>query len=132
MGSKVQHPFKVEVLDGDKVHETLAVANHATVAIAAYEAATKERQGRVVTLRHGARVLRATEPAEPIPPPTVGHLRSLGVKGVRLWCVNCGRAGVLTFEAIRARDDEPFPAAGKRPSCAACQSRDVQRMPDWP
>lgn len=132
MGSKVEHPFKVEVWDGDKVHETLAVASHATVAIAAFEAATKERQGRVVTLRHGARVLRTTEPAKPIPTSTVGHLRTLGVKGVRLWCVNCGRAGVLTFEAIRARDDEPFPTAGKRTSCAACQSRDVQRMPDWP
>ena len=101
------------------------MASHATVAIAAYEAATKERQGRVVTLRHGARVLRTTEPAKPLPPPTVGHLRSLGVKGVRFWCVNCGRAGVLTFEAIRARDDEPFPTTGKRPSGAACQSPDL-------
>lgn len=68
MGSKVEHPFKVEVWDGDKVHETMAVVNHATVAIAAYEAAVKERQGRVVTLRHGARVLRSTEPAKPPPP----------------------------------------------------------------
>ncbi len=35
------------------------MVNHATVAIAAYEAAVKARQGRVVTLRHGARVLRS-------------------------------------------------------------------------
>jgi hypothetical protein len=63
MGSKVEHPFKVEVWEGDKVHETMAVVNHATVAIAAYEAAVQARQGRVVTLRHGARVLRSTEPA---------------------------------------------------------------------
>jgi hypothetical protein len=132
MGSKVEHPFKVEVWEGDKVHEILAVVNHATVAIAAYEAAIRERRGRVVTLRHGARVLRSTAPAEPPPPPTVGHLRTLGVKGVRLWCVTCGRAGGLTFEALGALDAEPFPTAGKRPSCAVCQSRNVQRMPDWP
>lgn len=132
MGSKVEHPFKVEVWDGDHVRETLAVVSHVTVAIAAYEAAVKERPGRAVTLRHGARVIRATKPSKPPAPPTVGHLRTLGVKGVRLWCVSCGRSGVLTFEAIRARDDEPFPTAGKRSICAACQSRDVQRMPDWP
>jgi hypothetical protein len=132
MGSKVEHPFKVEVWDGDKVHETMAVVQHATVAIAAYEAAIKARPGRVVTLRHGARVLRTTEPPKTAAPPTVGHLRSLGIKGVRLWCVTCGRGGVLSFDAIGARDDEPFPTAGKRPSCAVCQSRDVQRMPDWP
>jgi hypothetical protein len=53
-------------------------------------------------------------------------------EGVRLWCVSCGRAGTLTFEAIKAGDDEPFPTAGRRLSCSGCQSRDVQRMPDWP
>lgn len=132
MGSKVEHPFKVEVWEGDKVHETMAVVSHATVAIAAYEAAVQARQGRVVTLRHGARVLRSTEAAKPPAPPTVGHLRTLGVKGVRLWCVSCGRSGMLTFEALGARDAEPFPMAGKRSICAICKSRDVLRMPDWP
>lgn len=131
MGSKVELPFKVEVWDGDKVGEILAVVNHVTVAIAAFEAATRERPGRVVTLRHGARVLRSTGIGNP-KPPTVGHLRTQGVKGVRLWCVSCGRAGTLTFEAIKAGDDEPFPTAGRRLSCSGCQSRDVQRMPDWP
>ncbi len=84
MGSKVDHPFKVEVWEGDKIHETMAVVNHATVAIAAYEAAVKARQGRVVTLRHGARVLRSTERAKPPAPQNVGYLRTLRVKGVRL------------------------------------------------
>lgn len=124
--------LKVEVWEGDKIHKVMAVVNHATVAIAAYEAAVRERQGRVVTLRHGARVLRSTEPAKPPVPPTVGHLRTLGVTGVRLWCVSCGRSGVLSFEAIRAGDDEPFPTAGKRSICAVCHSRNVQRMPEWP
>jgi hypothetical protein len=110
----------------------LAVVSHATVAIAAFDAAVVARQGRVVTLRHGARVLRTTEAPTPQAPPTIGHLRSLGVKGVRLWCVSCSRSGVLSFEAIGARDDEPFPTAGKRSICAACRSRDVQRTPDWP
>lgn len=72
MGSKVEHPLKVEVWEGDKVRETLAVVSHVTVAIAAYEAAVKERPGRAVTLRNGARVIRATEPSKPPAPPTSG------------------------------------------------------------
>ncbi|MDP2801865.1 MAG: hypothetical protein Q8O26_08285 [Phreatobacter sp.] len=134
MGGKVDHPFKVEVWEGDKVAETLAVAGSVIVAGAAYEAAVGERPGRVVTLRHGARVIRTNEPAKPPPatPPTIGQLRALGVTGVRLWCVGCGRHAVLTWEALKARDEEPFPTAGHRPACTACGGRQVQRMPDWP
>ncbi len=42
------------------------------------------------------------------------------------------RSGVLSFEASQARDGERFPTAGKRSVCAVCQSRDLQRMSDWP
>ncbi len=134
MGGKVDHPFKVEVWEGDKVAETLAIAGSVVVAGAAYDAAVKERPGRVVTLRHGARVVRTTEPAKAAPsaPPTVGQLRGLGVAGARLWCVGCGRHAILSWEALKAQDKEPFPTAGRRPACTACGSRQVQRMPDWP
>lgn len=134
MAGKVDHPFKVEVWEGDKVAETLAVAGSVVVAGAAYDTAAKERPGRVVTLRHGARVIRTTEPAKAAPsaPPTVGQLRGLGVTGARLWCVGCGRNANLSWEALKALDEEPFPTAGRRPACTACGSRQVQRMPNWP
>lgn len=134
MGGKVEHPFRVEVWEGDKVAETLAVAGSVIVAGAAYDAAVGERPGRVVTLRHGARVIRTNEPTKPAPlaPPTVAQLRALGVGGVRLWCVGCGRHAVLSWAQLKAGDDELFPTAGRQPACSACGSREVTRMPDWP
>lgn len=132
MGGKIDHPFKVEVWEGDKVAETLAVAGNVIIAGAAFEAAITQRPGRTVTLRHGARVIRTTQPAAPVGPPTVGHLRALGVEGVRLWCSRCGHHAILSWAAMRAKDDEPFPTSGRRLSCSACSGREVQRMPDWP
>jgi hypothetical protein len=132
MGGKVEHPFKVEVWQGEKLVETLAVAETATIGIAAYEAAVKERPGRAVTLRHGARVVRSSEPPAPQAPPTVAMLRRLGVLGARLWCSGCGRHAVKSWEEIRATDDEPFPTCGRRLTCSACGGKTVQRMPDWP
>lgn len=131
MGGKVEHPFKVEVWEGDKIAETIAVAGNAIVAGAAYEAAVKERPGRVVILRHGARVVRTTKP-EPQAPPTVAMLKALGVAGARLWCVGCGHYAAMSWEGLRARDEEPFPTCGRRLTCSACGGRQVQRMPDWP
>ncbi|AVO46419.1 hypothetical protein [Phreatobacter cathodiphilus] len=89
---------------------------------------------KVVTLRHGARVIRTTEPAKAArtAPPTVGQLRALGVVGARLWCIGCGRHAILSWEALKAKDEEPFLTAGRRPACKACGGRQVQRMPDWP
>lgn len=130
----MDHPFKVECWEGDKVAETLAVAGNVVIAGAAFEAAVSQRPGRTVTLRHGARVIRTTQPvkAKPAGPPTVGQLKALGVAGARLWCVGCGHNAILSWEALKARDDEPFPAAGRRLTCKACGGRQVQRMPDWP
>jgi len=132
MGGKVDHPFKVEVWEGDKVAETLAVAGNVVIAGAAFKAAVTQRPGRVVTLRHGARVIRTTEPKAPAPPPTIGHLRGLGVMGARLWCSACGHHAVLSWEAMKVREEDPFPTAGGRLVCSACEGRQVQRMPDWP
>lgn len=77
MGGKVDRPYKVEVWEGDRVTETLAVAGSVLVAGVAYEAAGKERLGRVVTLRRGARFVRTTKPAKSrrAAAPTLGHLR---------------------------------------------------------
>jgi len=130
MGGKVEHPFRVEVWEGDKVAETLAVAGNAVVGIAAYEAAVNERPGRSVTLRHGARIVRSSAAAH-VGPPTVAMLKAQGVAGVRLWCVGCGRHAVLSWAQLKAGDGESFPTAGRQPACSACGSREVTRMPDW-
>lgn len=131
MGGKVEHPFKIEVWAGDKVVETLAIVTNVGVAIAAFDAAFRERPGRHVTLRHGARVIRATAHVPP-GPPTVGQLKSQRVKAVRLWCLTCGRSATLSWENVGAADDERFPEVGRRLRCSACGGRDIQKMPDWP
>ncbi|WP_439572655.1 hypothetical protein [Phreatobacter sp.] len=134
MGSKVSHDFLVEVWEGGRVAEVMAAAGNIIVAQAAFEAAVGQRPGRRLTLRHGARVIRsAGEDAASRPaPPTVGLLRGQGVMGARLWCVGCKRQGILTWEQMRAREDEPFPSAGGRLRCGRCGSDQVTRMPDWP
>jgi hypothetical protein len=132
MGGKVEHPFKVEVWAGERLVETLAVAETAMIGIAAFEAAVKERPGRAVTLRHGARVMRSSQKPAPEGPPTVAMLKGLGVAGARLWCVGCGRHAVKSWEAMKALDEEPFPTCGGPLTCSACGGRQVQRMPDWP
>ncbi len=71
MGGKVEHPLKVEVWAGERLVETLAVAETAMIGIAAFEAAVKERPGRAVTLRHGARVMRSSQQRTSGAPPTV-------------------------------------------------------------
>ena len=132
MGGKVEHPFRVEVWQGEKLFETLAVAETAAIGIAAYEAAVRERPGRAVTLRNGARVVRSSEAPKPEAPPTVAMLRGLGVLGARLWCSRCGHHAIKSWEDIKARECEPFPSCGRRLKCSACGGRKVQRMPDWP
>ncbi|KAF0137534.1 MAG: hypothetical protein FD152_392 [Xanthobacteraceae bacterium] len=131
MGGKVEHPFKIQVWAGDKVVETLAIVTNVGVAIAAFDAAVRERPGRHVTLRHGARVIRATGRVSQ-GPPTVGHLKSQQVQAVRLWCLRCGRSGTLSWEMVGAADDDRFPEVGRRLRCSACGGRDIQKMPDWP
>jgi hypothetical protein len=132
MGGKVESPFTVEIWDGERLSETIAVAQNMVVARAAYDAARGERPGRTVLLRHGTRVVDSSERRESAAPPTIGHLKSQGVTGMRLWCTGCGKSGVLSFEAMGAKDHQRFPTAGRRPTCSACGGHQVQRMPDWP
>ncbi|ESY35728.1 hypothetical protein X748_14030 [Mesorhizobium sp. LNJC386A00] len=51
--------FHVELWSADdlRVDDTLAVAKNIRVARAAYDEALKVREGRIVKLRHGARVI---------------------------------------------------------------------------
>lgn len=130
MGGKVEHPLKVGVWVSDKAAETIATARNAIVGAAACKAAVKERPGGVVILRRGSSVIRTTKP-EPQSPPTVAMLMVLGVNGARLRCVGCGRHATMSWEALRAQDEEPFPTCGRRLTCSACGGRQVQRMPDW-
>ena len=132
MGGKVESPFTVEVWDGEHLSETIAVAQNVIVASAAYDAAIGQRPGRTVTLRHGTRVLRTSPGQTAEAPPTVARLKAQGVQGVRLWCIGCGRYAVLSWERLKARDQQPFPTVGRRVACSACGSREVQKMPDWP
>lgn len=51
--------FQIEEWTDDDCHyETIAAANNITVAIAAYEAALKEKPGANLMLRNGARIVR--------------------------------------------------------------------------
>lgn len=131
MGGKVESPFTVEVWDGERLSETIAVAQNVIVAAAAYDAAIGQRPGRSVTLRHGTRVIRSSPGQVPDKPPTIGMLKAQGVTGARLWCVECGHHAVMTWKAMRAKDDEPFPTVGRSLKCSACGGRQVHRMPDW-
>lgn len=56
--------FHVELWSDDnlRVHETLAVARNIRVATAAYEEAVRGQEGRIVKLRHGARVITSSLP----------------------------------------------------------------------
>lgn len=132
MGGKVESPFTVEIWDGERLSETIAVAQNVIVADAAYQAAIGQRPGRTVTLRHGTRVIRTSPGRTSDAPPTVAKLKAQGVEGVRLWCIGCGRHAVLKWHQLRVQDSALFPTVGRRLTCSACGGRDVQKMPDWP
>ncbi|RWP44327.1 MAG: hypothetical protein EOR04_05235 [Mesorhizobium sp.] len=59
-----EFPFHVEVwsLDDMRVDQTMAVAKHIGLARAAYEECLKAREGRIVRLRNGARVVDEFKP----------------------------------------------------------------------
>lgn len=68
MGGKVSHDFKVEEWDdaGLRVVDVMAICGNAIVAIAAFESALTQRQGRYLLLRHGARIIRRSPFAEKV------------------------------------------------------------------
>jgi hypothetical protein len=71
----------------------------------------------------------------PPEPPTIGHLRSMGLIGLSVTCrgVDCQRATDLRFDAIKLPDETPFPDIKKlrRFTCSIWGSGQVTLMPDW-
>lgn len=76
------------------------------------------------------------KPARPkrsrVVPPSIGSLKTQGVKGVRAFCSSfkCGHHAVIAFEVIGKPDETLFPSI--RFKCSKCGNRDVQTQPDWP
>jgi hypothetical protein len=71
----------------------------------------------------------------PIPPPTIGHMKMLGLAGVWVTCTRdrCHRDVALGFDQLGLPDDLPFPEIGARRRfvCSACGSKAVSVTPDW-
>ena len=68
--------------------------------------------------------------------PTIGHLKSRGVTGARIFCGSnwCGHMIVIAFDDLGLSDQTPFPTikTHRRWTCKRCSGRDVSIMPDWP
>ncbi|QPZ53315.1 hypothetical protein AchV4_0065 [Achromobacter phage vB_AchrS_AchV4] len=62
MGGKIPHDYRIEVWnEREQVEDTLAECSNYFVAEAAFEEACKQRPGKEVTLRQGARVLASSK-----------------------------------------------------------------------
>jgi hypothetical protein len=70
-----------------------------------------------------------------LPPPTVAHLKSMGVSAFNVTCAHayCLRSASVTFEAAGVEDRAPLPSIADRPRfvCTSCGGRTVSIMPDW-
>jgi hypothetical protein len=68
-------------------------------------------------------------------PPTVAHLKSMGVSAFNVTCAHayCLHSASLTFAAAGVEDRTPFPLIAERHRfvCTRCGSRAVSIMPDW-
>lgn len=59
MGSKIEHPWKVEQWsDRDAIERVFAICDRLDIGQAAYEASVLAYPNKHITLRHGARVIR--------------------------------------------------------------------------
>ena len=71
----------------------------------------------------------------PIQPPTIGHMKSLGLTGVWVSCTRdgCKRSVALEWDKIGLPDDLPFPEipARRRFVCSSCGAAAVSVTPDW-
>lgn len=67
-------------------------------------------------------------------PPTIGSLKSQGVKGVDVYCVHCRHRAALTFEQLRVPDEMLIPDIMKyrKLTCSECGSKRFNVTPDWP
>ena len=75
--------------------------------------------------------MREREP--PLPPPTVGYLRGMGLTGLFVTCDRCQHSEAITFDALTLPADLAFPAVkqARRFVCSRCSGRAVFIMPDW-
>jgi hypothetical protein len=75
------------------------------------------------------------EEAAAMPPPTVAHLKSMGVSAFSVTCAHayCLHSASVTFAAAGVEDREPFPSIAERRRfvCTRCGGRAVSIMPDW-
>ena len=68
-------------------------------------------------------------------PPTVAHLKSMGVSAFNVTCAraSCLHSAVVTFDAAGVEDRAPFPSIAERRRfvCTRCGGRAVDIVPDW-
>jgi hypothetical protein len=68
-------------------------------------------------------------------PPTIAHLRAMGLAGLSVTCGNadCQHSTDMRFDDLGLPDETPFPEIAKlrRFTCSACGSGRVHLMPDW-
>jgi hypothetical protein len=70
-----------------------------------------------------------------IKPPTIGHLKRMGVTGAVITCTfpPCRRTSDIRFDSLPFRDETPFPqilATGQL-RCLRCGRLATSCMPDW-
>jgi hypothetical protein len=70
---------------------------------------------------------------EPPNPPTIAHLKAMGVEGVDVTCRDCQRSKPLSFDVIVLPDETLFPDIVKlrRFMCEGCGSNRAVVTPDW-
>jgi hypothetical protein len=70
---------------------------------------------------------------DPPPPPTIAHLKAMGVAGVDVICRACQRSKPVAFDVIALPDETLFPHITKlrRFRCDACGSRAAFVTLDW-
>jgi hypothetical protein len=71
--------------------------------------------------------------ADPIKPPTIGHLKSMGLTGVYVTCRACQRSRPLPFDVFKLGNETLFPDIERlrRFRCADCGGRASAVTPDW-
>src|SRR4051812_11109109 len=62
-------------------------------------------------------------------PPTLGNMRSLGVRRLYVSCLKCQHPAVINVD--RYPDDVLLPSFGPRMVCTACGQRGAFVMPNW-
>jgi hypothetical protein len=69
----------------------------------------------------------------PPKPPTIAHLKAMGVEGIYATCRSCQRSEPVPFDVIALPDETLFPAIAKlkRFRCGGCGCKQAFVTPDW-